>query len=233
MGTATFPSLVALPPMKTKKHNTTTTTGGSVVTASTTTSKKVRNNPKKNLWNNNSPAGVLDHRLLAMGVPSDPEVSSSLSPLEQCSIQLLNGSSTGQHPATERRRMSEAERRHRWRRQCSSTGGLRWGTSTAVGVLVFIVVFIDLFCASASSSIHSSSSGSHRTLEHAAVEAALADLGLSEIYGKGKSRCQSRRHFCKTIPARKGGCALSNRYFNSVAQRNSLGEENGKNAECG
>ena len=159
--------------------------------ASTTTAKRVRNNPKKNSWNNNS-AGVLDHRLLPMGVPSDPEVSSSLG---HCSIQLLKGlGSTGQHPATERRlrRMSEAEPRHRWRRQCFSTAGGRrqwgpWGTSTAVGVLVFIVVFIDLFCASASSSIHSgSSSSSHRMLEHAAVEA-VADLRLSEIYGKGKS----------------------------------------------
>ncbi|XP_038106016.1 uncharacterized protein LOC6045606 [Culex quinquefasciatus] len=178
MGTATFPSLVALPPMKTKKHNTTTTTGGSVVTASTTTAKKVRNNPKKNLWNNNSPAGVLDHRLLAMGVPRTVAALASIRRQSDGECRKSSGDIAGDDSVPQ-------------------LGGLRWGTSTAVGVLVFIVVFIDLFCASASSSIHSSSSGSHRTLEHAAVEAALADLRLSEIYGKDDSRFHPSKEFSR------------------------------------
>lgn len=175
LGTAT----VSSPPMKTKE--------------STSNSNNSNNN------NVEYEGGIVfvvgeDHRWdwlgsgMTGGSEADPEESSSSSsvssddeppvgavePIGQCSL------------ATERRRrpLAEAEqrpspngprsRRRRWR----PSGGNVWGP--LLHVLVFTVVFIDLFNSSASSSILRASS-----LDPEPAVAAVAEDTEPEIYGRG------------------------------------------------
>ncbi|XP_058455265.1 uncharacterized protein LOC131432768 isoform X2 [Malaya genurostris] len=199
-GTAVVPS----PPMKTKKNSVTTTitTNNNNNTAISRSNNRQQNfNNHHNQWNNNnnsrkhasrrvvdSEAMITTGSLLALGrmvfdCQSDPEVSDRGRPwaVGQCS----SGVTLCSEPATERRRP------HRLKRQrLQPEGSPRGGRSGLFQVLVFIVVFIDLFNSSASSSIGalSRSSNDHRHRGNAVA---------AEIQGKDDGRFHPSKEFSR------------------------------------
>ncbi|XP_058837035.1 uncharacterized protein LOC131693324 [Topomyia yanbarensis] len=191
LGTAAVPS----PTMKTKKCSAATTTNIAAVSRNSTHQENCHNH--HNQWNNNNrehaiasfivdcevmiTTRVADVGGMVSHCHSDPEVSDggeSWAVVGQC-----NGVLFCTEPATERRRRRHRSERRRWR-----PGGNSWVSGSALfHVLVFIVVFIDLFNSSASSSIGALSSRSRNEQNQAAAE--------PEIHGKDDSWFHPSREF--------------------------------------